>query len=109
MIPSEANRISSDVMPVTTEGLAGYGLREETISRKRRPRGRPPGPRRHPVELVDSTPAYSTPLGAAYVGDAAALLKSLPDHSVNAIITSPPYALHFKKKYGNPNQADYVD
>jgi DNA modification methylase len=109
IMSDEAKLISSDVAPVTTNGLAGYGSEEGIISRKKRPRGRPPGPRRHPVELVDSTAAYSTPLGAAYVGDAAALLKSLPDHSVNAIITSPPYALHFKKKYGNPNQEDYVD
>jgi site-specific DNA-methyltransferase (cytosine-N4-specific) len=36
-------------------------------------------------------------------------MKQLPPRSVSAIITSPPYALHFKKSYGNPRQAEYVD
>jgi DNA modification methylase len=27
---------------------------------------------------------------------------------VNAVITSPPYALHFKKEYGNAAKHDYV-
>jgi site-specific DNA-methyltransferase (cytosine-N4-specific) len=65
--------------------------------------------RRHALALVDFPPTYSTPLGAAYVGDSTVLLKLLPDHSVNAIITSPPYALRAKKKYGNPAQDAYVD
>lgn len=54
-------------------------------------------------------PRYRTALGAAYVGDAAKLLKSVPDHSVNAIVTSPPYALTRKKTYGNPSQEEYVE
>lgn len=28
---------------------------------------------------------------------------------MNLVITSPPYALHFKKEYGNVDKADYVD
>jgi site-specific DNA-methyltransferase (cytosine-N4-specific) len=47
-------------------------------------------------------------LGAAYLEDALAILRSLPDDSVNAIITSPPYALHFKKEYGNVDKKGYV-
>jgi DNA modification methylase len=64
---------------------------------------------RHPATLLKTNPRYKTKLGAAYSGDALDLLALLPSHSVNAIITSPPYALHFKKAYGNPDQGDYVD
>ncbi len=53
-------------------------------------------------------PYYYTDLGAAYLEDALNVLRSLADSSVNAIITSPPYALHFKKEYGNVDKADYV-
>jgi site-specific DNA-methyltransferase (cytosine-N4-specific) len=52
---------------------------------------------------------FRTGEGAAYVGDARALLKGLPDRSVNLIMTSPPYALHFKKEYGNADQGAYVE
>ncbi len=43
------------------------------------------------------------------MGDGATLLSKLPDASVNLVITSPPYALHFKKEYGNVDKSDYVD
>ena len=33
----------------------------------------------------------------------------MPEESVNLVITSPPYALHFKKAYGNVSKADYVE
>ena len=51
---------------------------------------------------------YTTPNGAAYLGDSLELLRALPEGSVNLVITSPPYALHFKKSYGNVSKADYV-
>jgi site-specific DNA-methyltransferase (cytosine-N4-specific) len=35
-------------------------------------------------------------------------LQSLPTRCVAAVITSPPYALEFKKEYGNVDKADYV-
>ncbi|HET6576585.1 MAG TPA: site-specific DNA-methyltransferase [Fimbriiglobus sp.] len=54
-------------------------------------------------------PLYSTRLGRAYVGGGLELLPSLRDGSVNLIVTSPPYALHFKKEYGNADQGEYVD
>lgn len=54
-------------------------------------------------------PYYKTKLGAAYLEDARSILQALPEASVDAIITSPPYALHFKKEYGNVDKADYVD
>jgi len=59
--------------------------------------------------LISANPAYSTQLGAAYVGDALKLLADLPDASVNLVVTSPPFALQRQKEYGNLDQAEYVD
>lgn len=53
-------------------------------------------------------PLYATELGAAYVGDSRLLLRELASGSVNLVITSPPFALHFKKEYGNKSQPDYI-
>ncbi len=63
----------------------------------------------HPCDLLEPEPAYTTGFGAAYVGDARHLLTLLPSRSVKAIITSPPYALHFKKAYGNPRHDAYLE
>jgi len=61
-------------------------------------------------ELVpDQVPFYTTHHGAAYLGDSLEVLKSVPDESVNLVVTSPPYALHFKKAYGNVSKAEYVE
>lgn len=54
-------------------------------------------------------PLYETPHGKAFACDAARFLKTIEANSVNLIMTSPPYALHFKKEYGNANQDEYVD
>jgi DNA modification methylase len=51
---------------------------------------------------------YRTDKGAAYLGDSSKLLESVPTGSVNLVFTSPPYALHFKKEYGNVDKRDYV-
>lgn len=59
--------------------------------------------------LRSVTPYYSTELGAAYLGDSRDLLAQLPDESVNLIFTSPPYALHYKKEYGNVEKEEYVE
>ncbi|HEX7296962.1 MAG TPA: DNA methyltransferase, partial [Pyrinomonadaceae bacterium] len=53
-------------------------------------------------------PYYKTALGAAYLEDARKVLRQVPTCSINAIITSPPYALHFKKEYGNVDKDEYV-
>lgn len=53
-------------------------------------------------------PLYTTAFGSAYLGDSLDLLPSLEGASVNLIVTSPPYALHFKKEYGNVAQDRYV-
>lgn len=64
----------------------------------------------HPRCLLDRlTPHYETAAGAAYLGDSRDTLAALPGGSVNLVFTSPPYALHFKKEYGNVSKADYVD
>lgn len=54
-------------------------------------------------------PAYETGLGQAFCGDSLELLGCQSTASVDLVMTSPPYALHFKKEYGNADQADYVD
>jgi site-specific DNA-methyltransferase (cytosine-N4-specific) len=54
-------------------------------------------------------PFYSTPHGKAYLGDGLTLLPRFDEATFNLILTSPPYALHFKKAYGNEDQHRYVD
>jgi DNA modification methylase len=58
--------------------------------------------------LLGQKPLYRTTHGAAYVGDSQVLLSRLPGSSVNLVFTSPPYALHFKKEYGNAHKREYV-
>jgi site-specific DNA-methyltransferase (cytosine-N4-specific) len=65
--------------------------------------------RDHPRSLMgEEEPFYETLDGAAYAGDSRKLLAKLPDKSINLVFTSPPYALHFKKAYGNVSKEDYV-
>ena len=52
---------------------------------------------------------YRTQLGEARCGDSLELLKSLPDGSVNLVMTSPPFALQRQKEYGNKDEYEYVD
>jgi DNA modification methylase len=59
--------------------------------------------------LGSHQPAYVTGLGAAYLGDSSELLAALPSESVDLLITSPPYALQFKKEYGNASKEAYVE
>lgn len=64
----------------------------------------------HPRNLVQGiAPQYITRRGAAYVSDSLTLLRLIPSSSVNVVLTSPPYALHFKKEYGNVAKEQYVD
>lgn len=58
-------------------------------------------------KINGSIPYYRTNYGVAFVGDSLKLLREIPDNSVNLIITSPPYALEFKKEYGNVEKSDY--
>lgn len=77
---------------MSSQGLLGFGTRSSP----------------HVSELVRAEPHYTTALGAAYCADSLEAMRALPDDSVNLVVTSPPYALHFKKEYGNASQADYV-
>ena len=51
---------------------------------------------------------YKTEYGAMYCADSLEFMRQMPDDSVDLVVTSPPYALHFKKEYGNADQNDYV-
>ncbi|HEY1903497.1 MAG TPA: site-specific DNA-methyltransferase [Terracidiphilus sp.] len=62
----------------------------------------------HPARLILGDPFFASRLGAAYCGDSLEMLKALPSESVNLVVTSPPYALHFKKAYGNEHKDNYV-
>jgi site-specific DNA-methyltransferase (cytosine-N4-specific) len=80
-----------------------------TLSAKGGAAGAPLFAPESPACLLAAQPHYLTTFGAAYVGDAIALMEQLPSGSVDLIVTSPPYALHFKKAYGNADKAAYVD
>lgn len=62
-----------------------------------------------PPPFTDPKPFYRTDYGLAYLGDSRQLLSRIPSSSVNLVFTSPPYALHFKKEYGNAEKAEYVE
>jgi len=66
-------------------------------------------PTKPKLAVPSFSPYYSTALGDAYLANSLELLKAMPDASVNAVVTSPPYALHFKKEYGNAAKRDYVE
>ncbi len=55
------------------------------------------------------TPLYETRFGKAYCADSLDFMQSLRKGSVDLVLTSPPYALHFKKEYGNASQTEYVE
>ena len=63
----------------------------------------------HPSTLMRPLPAYTTDFGAMFHVDSSRGMAALPKDSVDLIVTSPPYALHFKKEYGNANKDEYVD
>jgi DNA modification methylase len=64
----------------------------------------------HPRCLLPKLePFYTTNYGSAYLNDSLDTLRQLPDHSINAVLTSPPYALHFQKEYGNVSKDGYVE
>lgn len=67
-----------------------------------------PKPDKHPSKLMQPIPAYTTDFGAMFQTDSSQGMAALPDESVDLVVTSPPYALHFKKEYGNADKEDYV-
>ncbi len=58
--------------------------------------------------MSHSPTVYTTEHGEQLCGDSRTLLTAIPDDSVDLIVTSPPFALLRKKKYGNEEQAAYV-
>lgn len=66
-------------------------------------------PTDHPRTLTRRDAYFTSRWGAAYCGDSLELLRELPPESINLVVTSPPYALHFKKEYGNEHKDKYVD
>lgn len=60
-------------------------------------------------EISGTEPYYQTSLGKAFLGDSLDVLKQLAEHSVGLIATSPPFALVYKKAYGNVDADEYVD
>jgi DNA modification methylase len=67
------------------------------------------GADRSRVNVPEFAPLYATDFGSAYCADALEVLKVLPEGSTNLVLTSPPYALHFKKEYGNVEKKEYID
>lgn len=61
------------------------------------------------AKLLQARPVFRTGSGAMYLGDAAKLLAQMPGQSVDVVVTSPPYALEFKKEYGNAAKEAYVE
>jgi len=53
-------------------------------------------------------PYYQTDFGVAFLADSLEVMTAIPDNFVNLVITSPPYALQFKKEYGNVSKKEYV-
>jgi len=54
-------------------------------------------------------PYYTTRFGAAYLGNALDAMKNLRGNTVDLIMTSPPFALQRKKKYGNEKAGEYTE
>ena len=53
------------------------------------------------------TPAYNRNSAQLYVGDCADVMAALPAESVDAIVTSPPYAMQRKTTYGGIPEKEY--
>lgn len=53
-------------------------------------------------------PVYMTRLGQAYCADSLIFLPQLAPQSVDLVLTSPPYGLHFQKGYGNVSHDQYL-
>jgi len=64
---------------------------------------------RFSAKISGVKPYYRTRQGYAYLGDALDLCARLPDESVNLIMTSPPFALVRKKRYGNVTAERYEE
>ena len=64
--------------------------------------------RPHVLDHFGLNGVYRTPWGGAVQADSLDVLRTMPEGSVDLVVTSPPYALHFKKAYGNASQDEYI-
>lgn len=63
-----------------------------------------------PKENKDSSSFYKTLQGEMYLGDSLNVLaEKIEEHSVDLIMTSPPFGLVRKKRYGNADADEYLD
>ena len=51
---------------------------------------------------------YRTSFGEMYCANSLEFMRGMKPESVDLVVTSPPYALHFKKEYGNIDQEGYI-
>ena len=58
---------------------------------------------------IHNTPYFRTNLGEIYLDDSLHILAQMPDNSLDLIVTSPPFGLIKKKKYGNEDSSTYLD
>src|SRR6266478_28196 len=58
--------------------------------------------------ILDIEPYYETGGGIAVLGDSLEIMRQIPEKSISLVLTSPPYALHFKKEYGNKDKHEYI-
>jgi hypothetical protein len=59
-------------------------------------------------DVLDVQPYYATDSGMAVLGDSLEVMRKIPTGSISLVVTSPPYALHFKKAYGNKDKHEYA-
>lgn len=59
--------------------------------------------------MKDYQVLYKTRMGKAVHGDSLDYMASIKDHTVDLIMTSPPFGLVRKKEYGNVDSKDYLD
>jgi site-specific DNA-methyltransferase (adenine-specific) len=77
-------------MPVKAKSAVRTPLRARTL--------------RTPAEFGGLKPAFRTDLGALFIGDCLPILRTIPDNSLDLVITSPPY--DGQPKYGNGEKYD---
>ncbi len=58
---------------------------------------------------MNREPVYGTALGKMHCADGLEFMRGMDGMSVDLVVTSPPYALHFKKEYGNIDQEGYIE
>lgn len=58
---------------------------------------------------IKKQPYFKTKLGEIYLEDSLNILNQMPENSLDLIVTSPPFGLIKKKKYGNEDSAKYLE